>query len=226
MKAVGSLSLNEPIASPEATWTCQGWVLQLEGARKAMRSRWGWGVRVPPEWVIDDRFASENFVRVWRDAPVAQLFVAWEKGNKKREPKGWLIRRNELVRRFYEEDEVVFEGRHCGPEPTSGSFARCPAGGAVALKAQRRQRFSPLVSIDRTDSSVVGQTYRLGFSRNNPAMMDRLALSAAPDAPDILDRSKIRTRMQLPLGITVERHEDDVRTEGIRWKTGPLRERQ
>jgi len=81
---------------------------EMEGARQRMLQRWGWGVRVPAEWMIDDRFAGENFVRVWRDAPVAQLFVSWEAGHVERSPEEWLKRRDELVRRFYDGDEVVF----------------------------------------------------------------------------------------------------------------------
>jgi hypothetical protein len=79
------------------------------GAREDMIRRWGWGVRLHPDWVVDDRFASQRFVRVWRDAPVAQLFVSWEEGKVDRSPVGWLVRRNDLGARFYDGDTVVYE---------------------------------------------------------------------------------------------------------------------
>jgi hypothetical protein len=79
---------------------------EIEGARERMVRIWGWGVRVPREWEVDDRFAQEGFVRIWRDAPVAQLFVAWEKGRVERTPEQWLDRRDELTLKFYEKDRV------------------------------------------------------------------------------------------------------------------------
>ncbi len=79
---------------------------EIEGARERMVRIWGWGVRVPREWEVDDRFAQEGFVRVWRDAPVAQLFVSWEKGQVERTPEQWLDHRDELTMKFYEKDRV------------------------------------------------------------------------------------------------------------------------
>jgi hypothetical protein len=76
-------------------------------ARESMRERWGWGVRLPPEWVVDDRYADQRFVRVWHDAPVMQMFVSWEEGRVQRTPEEWLMRRHQLVRDFYDGDEVV-----------------------------------------------------------------------------------------------------------------------
>ena len=80
------------------------------GARRAMVERWGWGVRLASDWVVDDRYAEESFVRIWRDAPVCQMFVSWEEGRVDRTPQEWLARRSLLVDRFYEGDQVV-EGR-------------------------------------------------------------------------------------------------------------------
>jgi hypothetical protein len=79
---------------------------EMAGARERMLDLWGWGVRLPPEWVVDDRFASQSFVRVWRDGPVAQLFVSWEPGRVERSPQEWLSRRDELTGLFYQGDMV------------------------------------------------------------------------------------------------------------------------
>jgi hypothetical protein len=94
---------------------------EVEGARDRMLARWGWGVRLPPDWVVDDRFAAQRFVRVWHDAPVEQLFVSWEDGLVERTPEEWLARRDELVREFYDGDEVVFDWcvTSTGPTPFS-----------------------------------------------------------------------------------------------------------
>jgi hypothetical protein len=91
---------------------------EIEGARGRMRRLWGWGVRVPVEWEVDDRFAAEGFVRVWRDAPVKQLFVAWEPGRVERTPAEWLARRDELTFRFYDEDRVSPEHAAAAPDST------------------------------------------------------------------------------------------------------------
>ena len=82
---------------------------EREGARRAMLARWGWGVRVPPQWVVDDRFADDAFVRVWQDGPVQQVAVAWEAGRVDRTPQQWLEHRGALVARFYDGDEVVMD---------------------------------------------------------------------------------------------------------------------
>jgi hypothetical protein len=79
---------------------------EIAGARDRMLRTWGWGVRVPQEWEVDDRFAQEGFVRVWRDAPVAQLFVSWGPGDVKRTPAQWLDRRDELTLAFCEKDRI------------------------------------------------------------------------------------------------------------------------
>jgi hypothetical protein len=80
---------------------------EVPGARDDMLAAWGWGVRVPPNWVVDQRYARERFVRVWRDSPVEQLFVAWEPGRVQRTVEEWLARRDELVQRYYDGDTVV-----------------------------------------------------------------------------------------------------------------------
>jgi hypothetical protein len=87
-------------------------------ARKAMLARWGWGVRLPPEWVVDDRHAEHRFVRVWHDAPVMQMFVSWEDGRAERSPEEWMAHRHDLVRDYYDGDEVVTEWSLSGAGPT------------------------------------------------------------------------------------------------------------
>jgi hypothetical protein len=88
---------------------------EIPGARDDMIAAWGWGVRVPPDWRIDGAHARERFVRVWRDAPVGQLFVAWEAGRVERAPGEWIARRSELVERFYDGDTVVADRSQAGP---------------------------------------------------------------------------------------------------------------
>ena len=79
-------------------------------ARRHLRERWGWGVRLPTEWVVEDRSSDTNrFVRIWHDAPVEQMFVSWEDGRVERTPEEWLERRHELVWYHYDKDEVVFD---------------------------------------------------------------------------------------------------------------------
>jgi hypothetical protein len=95
---------------------------EIPGARDEMLAVWGWGVRVPPDWQVDRAYARERFVRVWRDAPVEQLFVAWEEGRVERTPGEWIARRGELVERFYDGDAVV-------PDRSRGGAAVTPWGG-------------------------------------------------------------------------------------------------
>jgi len=82
---------------------------EIPGARADMLTAWGWGVRVPPDWKVDQEHAQQRFVRVWRDAPVEQLFVSWEPGRVERTPEEWIARRSELVESFYDGDVVVTE---------------------------------------------------------------------------------------------------------------------
>jgi hypothetical protein len=53
---------------------------EVPGARDDMLAAWGWGVRVPPNWVVDQRYARERFVRVWRDSPV-ESSARWRSGS-------------------------------------------------------------------------------------------------------------------------------------------------
>ncbi len=83
---------------------------EKSGARRTMRERWGWGIRVPTGWVVEDRSSEDNhFVRIWQDGPVAQMFVSWEDGYVERTPDEWLERRHELSWYHYDRDEVVFD---------------------------------------------------------------------------------------------------------------------
>ncbi len=94
---------------------------EQEGARDRMLELWGWGLRLPREWTVDDRFAEDGFVRVWRDAPVAQIFVSWEPGRADRSPNDWLLRRDQLTGLYYQGDLVDrMDGRSvatAGPTP-------------------------------------------------------------------------------------------------------------
>jgi hypothetical protein len=92
---------------------------EKSGARRSLRERFGWGVRLPSEWVVEDRSSEETrFVRVWRDGPVAQIFVSWEDGRVQRTPDEWLQRRHELVWYHYDRDEVVFDRSTARRGPT------------------------------------------------------------------------------------------------------------
>ena len=83
---------------------------EVQNARNDLRGRYGWGVRLPLEWTVEDRSSDTNrFVRIWRDAPVAQMFVSWEDGEVTRTPEEWLERRHELTWVHYDQDEVVWE---------------------------------------------------------------------------------------------------------------------
>lgn len=83
---------------------------EKESARRQMRQRWDWGVRLPFDWVVEERSSDENrFVRIWRDGPVVQLFVSWEEGEVTRTTDEWLERRHELVWHHYDRDKVVFD---------------------------------------------------------------------------------------------------------------------
>jgi len=85
-----------------------------------MASRWGWRVRVPKGWTVQDRSnETTRFVRIWQDGPVMQLFVSWEDGRVERTPREWLERRHQLAWVHYDRDEVVWDRSeaHAGPTP-------------------------------------------------------------------------------------------------------------
>lgn len=78
--------------------------------RAEMEARYGWSVRVPAEWVVQDRSTEESrFVRIWHDGPVMQMFVSWEDGAVARTPREWLERRHALGFVHYDQDEVVWD---------------------------------------------------------------------------------------------------------------------
>lgn len=88
-------------------------------ARATLRARWGWGVRLPSEFVVEDRStADRRFVRIWHDAPVEQLFVSWEDGRVERTADEWVQRRHELAWYHLDRDEVVFDHAGASPAPT------------------------------------------------------------------------------------------------------------
>ena len=103
---------------------------EQEGARDRMLRLWGWGMRLPPDWKVDSRFAADGFVRIWRDAPVEQIFVAWEKGETKRSPADWLFRRDELTGLYYQGDLVTRDSTRTKAETGDTPFG--PTGVALS----------------------------------------------------------------------------------------------
>jgi Domain of unknown function (DUF4837) len=92
-------------------------------ARRHLRDRFGWGVRLPSEWKVEDRSSGETkFVRVWHDAPVEQMFVSWEDGRVERTVDEWIERRHELVWYHYDRDQVVFDRTDGGEGATPFGF--------------------------------------------------------------------------------------------------------
>lgn len=92
-------------------------------AGEELFTRYGWGVRIPAEWTVQDRSTdSTKFVRVWHDAPVMQMFVSWEPGRAERSPQQWLERRHGLGYVHYDGDTVVWN------RSRADSVARTPTG--------------------------------------------------------------------------------------------------
>lgn len=92
-------------------------------ARRHLRERFGWGVRLPSGWTVEDRSSDENrFVRIWHDAPVEQMFVSWEEGRVERTVDEWIERRHELAWYHYDRDEVVFDRARGSKGPTPFGF--------------------------------------------------------------------------------------------------------
>jgi hypothetical protein len=92
---------------------------EREKAGREISTRFGWSVRIPREWTVQDRSNdASNFVRVWHDAPVMQMFVSWEGGRVERTPEEWLERRHQLGWVHYDRDEVVGDRSTAEAAPT------------------------------------------------------------------------------------------------------------
>ncbi len=78
-------------------------------ATKRLLDTYGWTLRLPTGYKIDETYASERVVKIMEDKPARMITVYWEGGQWSDESKNCLDRKRMLAWQYWDEDEVVDE---------------------------------------------------------------------------------------------------------------------
>jgi hypothetical protein len=82
----------------------------------AQIEKYGFKLKIPDDWYLDERFAAENFVWVHTFSPDRLVFVYWEEGAREQITReGTLALRDSLTDRFYEGDYLYLPLTTAGP---------------------------------------------------------------------------------------------------------------
>jgi len=109
----------------------------------------------------------------------------------------------------------------CADVPAGGSAIVVEDGGCITLACDATPPVPPSrVRLLNAGQAIAGNAYQLGFAPDGKAWLNALRLG---DGANLLDRSKGRLRLELPLGLVVDRDEDDLRTRVTGEHVGPLR---
>lgn len=70
---------------------------------------YGWSLRLPPRYEVDEKFAAERVIKILNDKPARMVTVYWEDGEWGDRSATCLERKKMLAWEFWDEDEIVEE---------------------------------------------------------------------------------------------------------------------
>ncbi len=72
-----------------------------------LAKRYGWSLRLPTGYKVDERYASQRVIKILKDKPARMITVYWEDGRWDTSGSECLDRKRMLAWKFWEENEVV-----------------------------------------------------------------------------------------------------------------------
>ena len=82
---------------------------EQKAASERLLKTYGWTLRLPRGYEIDESYASERVVKIMKDKPARMITVYWEGGTWEDEPATCLERKRMLAWDYWDEDEVIDE---------------------------------------------------------------------------------------------------------------------
>jgi hypothetical protein len=82
---------------------------EQEAATERLASTYGWSLRLPTNYDIDETYADQRVVKILKDKPARMITVYWEGGSWEDRPATCLERKKMLAFEYWDEDEVVEE---------------------------------------------------------------------------------------------------------------------
>ncbi len=144
----------------------------------------------------------------------------------------WVFEGGEGPRRdsdpFFDRDDLLLldvrDAGRCGPTAAGAVTVEVAGAGCIEVVCDAGEAPAP-PRVRALDGGrvIAGGAYRIGFAPRGEAWLNELRLGESGESANLLDRSKARLRLELPLGLVVQRDEDDVWTQVTGEHTGPLR---
>ena len=83
---------------------------EQEGASARLAETYGWSLRLPTGYDIDETYASQRAIKILKDKPARMITVYWEGGEWPDAASTCLDRKKMLAWEFWDQDEVVEDG--------------------------------------------------------------------------------------------------------------------
>jgi hypothetical protein len=82
---------------------------EQEAATRRLAETYGWSLRLPTGYDIDEKYASQRVIKILKDKPARMITVYWEGGEWEDRAASCLERKKMLAWEYWDEDEVVDE---------------------------------------------------------------------------------------------------------------------
>jgi hypothetical protein len=93
---------------------------EQQAASKRLGEKYGWTIRLPEGYEIDETFASQRVVKILKDRPARMITVYWEGGGAWDTSATCVERKKMLAWEFWDEDEVVADALTVGKGTFNG----------------------------------------------------------------------------------------------------------
>ena len=97
-------------------------------ASERLASEYGWTLRLPTGYDIDETYASQRIIKMIKDKPARMITVYWEGGQWEDRPALCLERKKMLAWEFWDQDEIVTETLQFSEGKFSGQDATMMTG--------------------------------------------------------------------------------------------------
>jgi hypothetical protein len=96
---------------------------EQELVTERLASTYGWSLRLPPRYEVDEKYAAERVIKILQDKPARMITVYWEDGDWG-EPEATCVERKRMLAwKYWDEDEIVEDAL----EVSGGTFVGAPA---------------------------------------------------------------------------------------------------
>ena len=80
---------------------------EQELVTERLAATYGWSLRLPPRYEVDEKYAKERVIKILQDKPARMITVYWEDGDWGEREATCLERKKMLAWKYWDEDEIV-----------------------------------------------------------------------------------------------------------------------